>query len=414
VSEVEASLYLSQKRRLENNDFEDLLTLVFVAHKANPESWPLEPELLELAEERVGKNLEISKVEDGHNEVSIFVGSESGKRIQQLSNMVKGMSMHSGQREILFQSSLISAIVFLELTISRLLHCHITEYPDSASIKDKPLSLEEIRSLGTLEEAEKYLIDREVESIMFSGLSGWTSYFKKKIKLPHRDFADLHDDLVEISQRRNLLVHNGGIVNSIYLRNVHSKYTQGVEVGDKIEISREYIDGAITIIELVGAYFILEMWKKAIKICPERVDTVMGEAYLQMLDNNWRPAKYMFRYLLSESGIQAESKLMSQINYWQCMKWNGEYEEIKTEMENADFSAYSGKFQLALAALKSDKDAFFSILDSIVPSEIQVEDVLEWPLFREMRGYPEFDHFAAKHGVMSDAEVATSVCNGEP
>ena len=41
------------------------------------------------------------------------------------------------------------------------------------------------------------------------------------------------------------------------------------------------------------------------------------------------------------------------------MKWNGDYEEIKPVVEEADFSAYSARFQVALAALRSDKDDFF-------------------------------------------------------
>lgn len=45
------------------------------------------------------------------------------------------------------------------------------------------------------------------------------------------------DDLVEYHARRNLYVHNGGVVNSRYLEAVRDIQTA---VGDRLEITSEY------------------------------------------------------------------------------------------------------------------------------------------------------------------------------
>ena len=267
VSEVEMSLRLNVMKELRQSDPEGILALAVLLRKFSPNTEQFDSKIITKVEKQIGDDLEIT-INDDDKKKKFAVRVRSKDLMQQFHHFLSKMSVHAGKLDILLQSSLISGIVFLEIAVSRLLHCHLTQYPDSAKIKEELLSLEEIRNLGTLEEAEKYLIDREVESIMRGGLKDWIKYFRNCIKVSLSGIDDIQEELVEVFQRRNLFVHNGGVVNAIYMRNVNDNYFQGLEMDDKITISREYIDSALATIELAGAHFLLEMWKKAEECVP--------------------------------------------------------------------------------------------------------------------------------------------------
>ena len=165
VSEVEMSLRLNVMKELRQSDPEGILALAVLLRKFSPNTEQFDSKIITKVEKQIGDDLEIT-INDDDKKKKFAVRVRSKDLMQQFHHFLSKMSVHAGKLDILLQSSLICGIVFLEIAVSRLLHCHLTQYPDSAKIKEKLLSLEEIRNLGTLEEAEKYLIDREVESIM--------------------------------------------------------------------------------------------------------------------------------------------------------------------------------------------------------------------------------------------------------
>ncbi|WP_180361889.1 hypothetical protein MKX33_02945 [Paenibacillus sp. FSL R5-0490] len=391
VSGVESSLLQKEEEVIKKNSM-GLLPMIFAFSQLNPDKYKLSDkqikECINIFEDQVNV---VKKDEDDLTKgVSVTIKGKAGVG---LNNAMKEINLQKGQINMLYQNSLINLIVFFELLISRVLHTHITKFPEIMSIKDKTLSLEDIRKLGSFEDAEKYLIDQEVEGIMYGSLDKWYKYLTDKVKITISYFQKNKELISEIFQRRNIVVHNDGIVNSIYFKNVNVDLRKDISLGDKINVDREYINKSISIIENVGILILLEMWRKAEKKSQERVDEIMGEGYTLMLDEDWSLAANLYDFCSNEISISAEDKLMSKVNYWLCMKRSGQYEILKKEIEEADFSPYNKKFQLSLLALKNEKEEFFDLLKISMPNDLSVDNLKEWPIFTEIRESEEYNKF---------------------
>ena len=53
---------------------------------------------------------------------------------------------------------------------------------------------------------------------MYESLLDWKKYFQKNLKLNLKAWEDEFEVIQEIIARRNLYVHNNGIVNNIYIK----------------------------------------------------------------------------------------------------------------------------------------------------------------------------------------------------
>src|SRR5690606_32768666 len=115
---------------------------------------------------------------------------------------------------------LISLVSTVEWFFSQILHYYYDKFPDSSGIKNKTLTLDDLKNFGSINDAEKFLIENKIEEILRGSIKDWFKILKDDLKLGLGYKDQYEDELVEIYQRRNLLVHNGGVVNAIYLSKV--------------------------------------------------------------------------------------------------------------------------------------------------------------------------------------------------
>lgn len=286
------------------------------------------------------------------------------------------------QIEMLYQNSLMNLITYFETVISGLIKEHLTRQGD---FKNKSLTFEQISQLGNLDEAKEFLLEKEVHDLMYKGFDVWILYIKKNLKLSMGYLDPVKDQLIEIFQRRNLFTHNNGVANNIYISRIAPQYAKNTTVGSKIVISKTYLEESINLIENMGNLILLENWKKK-EPKNEKRAFYIGE----LLDEHfkcerWELVKSYSRFLMGDKGLPQSSQLVGQVNYWQSFKWLNQFNEVKEDVMNADFSANRGDFQLCLLALQDKEKEFFSLLNKSYPSYISLEKLKNWPIFKEMR-----------------------------
>ena len=84
------------------------------------------------------------------------------------------------QGSLLRRGALVTLFSFLESLISEMIHKFYQLFPAALPAEDRMLSLADLKSIGSVEDAEKYLIAREVESILRESLESQIEYFKKR------------------------------------------------------------------------------------------------------------------------------------------------------------------------------------------------------------------------------------------
>lgn len=297
---------------------------------------------------------------------------------------MKDFSISSNQKQVLYESSLINGVIYLELLFNRLMKKFIGKFPER--LNSRKLTLDEIVSLGNLEEAKRYIIDSEVEGLLRKSFNEQLNYFKCDIGMDFSSIEKYIGEVNEIFQRRNLLVHNDGIVNSVYEKNVKIDFRKSTLKGSRLHTDNEYIAKALDTIEIIGLLIALETWKKELrKDSTERINFIISKGFDYLVEERWLIARELYSFLLRETNLSMNNKLLAEINYWQTYKWNDEFDVIKEEVLGRDFSAYDTTFQLCYAALIDDFDQFEILRPKALAIGFNEEFFETWPVFRGVR-----------------------------
>lgn len=291
------------------------------------------------------------------------------------------------QEEILYSGSLMLLVTYFENLVAGVLKKDFIKHPKRVSLDEKSVSYKLLVEIGDIEEVKNILIDQEITNKMYGSFEDWKCFFQRnmKLKLISWDIECKH--LQEIIARRNLFVHNNGIINSIYLK--LNDDVDASAIGETIGISRQYIDESIDVIEYLGIALVLEAWIKEYADNEEEMKNITNIIYEEYLENEkWEMAKHFYEICLNNPKIKASDKMLCLINSWQCYKWLGEYDKIRDDIEKIDLSAYKPMYVLGILALKDEYKEFFEYYDE--QTDIGEAELNEWPLFRELRNSEEF------------------------
>jgi predicted house-cleaning noncanonical NTP pyrophosphatase (MazG superfamily) len=290
--------------------------------------------------------------------------------------------------QLLYNSSLMSLISFTEWFLSQILHDYFEKFPDVADISEKTITFQDLRDIGTIEDARRYLIESKIESILWGDFEDWLKLFKDKFKLSLSYIEENKPMLIEVFQRRNILVHNGGRVNSIYIAKVAAEFRKDLSIGDMVNIKPQYLERSINLFERSFIILAAELWKK---LAPSddnraRLNTI---AFDHLCAENWEVAESLSYFIMSDKKLPEKDRLIGTMNYWQCIKWQGRFEEIRGHIEETDFSAKDEIFVLAQFALLDKNKEFFNLVPRLLESnKITHDDLSLWPIFREIRKDP--------------------------
>lgn len=366
-----------------------LLPLIIALSRKRGEDIP--ESLKEKALEELDSGINIEIEGDGGVNSSFLIKYE-GERAYDFEVAMKGVKRSFDQRSLLYKSALISLISAAEWFLSRLLHSYLDRCPDGLGIKNKLISLADLQEIGSIEEAREILVESIVADVIRGSFEDWEKYLKSNINLNMGYLDAERDELIEAYQRRNVLIHNNGMVNGIYISKVRPQARLGLKVGDELFVSREYLEAAISRFERSFVLISLELWKKLESDNEERSELIINLVYQHLLADRYDIAKGFSQFICGDKQLPERDRLISQVNYWQAMKWSGEFHEVQGAVQCFDISAKDELFHLAKHALLDEEEEFFVLLPRVLGSGgVTINDVREWPLFRGMRQSSLYD-----------------------
>ena len=397
VNSVEIIL-LSQNEEASTDKNLAILYSMYAAHKISKHEKPFLEYIHDYAINddkliwEAGKTKNINKIssefESFMSELIFFKGDDlvaAPNVAKHIEKQIKQQRLKNASSSLLYESVLISSVIYFENLISSCLKYYINEHPEIISIDNKNISFKELKAYENIDDARKHIIEKEVQLIMYNSFEGWMDYIEKTISLKLDFWKNDKDEITEIFQTRNLFVHNGGVVNDIYLQKVReNEYISG----EKIKLSKDYILSATRRLEESGTILLLYLWRKLKKSEKEfRFEVFHYLAYEYMEEEQWAFAEILYKELLANETINDEANsLMTKINYIQCLKWQNKKEDFEYEINTIDFSLYDKKYKIVGYALKDEVDEFIAMLPDIVTSkDISIDNINEWPIFREFR-----------------------------
>lgn len=312
------------------------------------------------------------------------------KRFERITNKVV---INFKQIPMIFTSSLISMVTYFELLVAKLIQERLMAHPDAMNIKQKSLTISQIEEIGSLEEAKNFLVEQEVSDLMHEGFKSWMEYFNNKMKIDLSNLKNNIEEVNEVFSRRHLFVHNGGVVNNIYLTRVSKEYRDNLSVGDLITVDKDYFSNALQLFKQYGILLGMETWKGNIKDSKERVSFILNYVYELLMEENWDLAAALCQFVMADKNVTSGNRWVAQINYWLSQKRSGKLDSVIEEITKADLSALSSEYQLCRYAILHKVDSFFHLLEYAYPSPIGLQQLEEWPVFSEIRETPEYFEF---------------------
>lgn len=329
-----------------------------------------------------GVNIYTREVDDKETrEVGFSISNSQMER--EVGEVMKMVDLITRQQELLYRNSLTSLMIYFENLISNIIKLRLSKFPNAFNPKEKTIKYRDLMDFESIDEALDHLIENEVIDIMYGGFKSWIYYLNKAgVNTKKIDF--LTEVINEAYSRRNLFVHNDGIINNVYLNKVSKEYSQDVVKGQRLSISEDYLIKAVNNVKIFGVIILLEAWKVFHKNGhDDAYDYIMEKAFNSMKEHDWEFAKFIYEFLHAEADTHA-NKIITQMNIWLCEKELGNFKEIEESVKKCDVSGLQTHFQLAKLSLLEKSDDFFEILDHN-PDSLDTESLGEWPIFKYMR-----------------------------
>lgn len=355
------------------------------------------PELKKLRE-TVEEFVEIIEINEG-KEGSVAYRLRDGEKLEKNgieTDIKKAATLFKRSQDLLIihgHNALVSLITRFEEFVSNVLYTLYGRYPEKY-LNDRQIAFHEIINLG-IEEIKDAVIRKEIDAKMREDYTAWLKLLSQH-RINLEKCQNYVNELREIYSRRNVIVHNSGKVNEIYMKNnKNSKY----EMDTLLTVDLDYLSNAILVIKAIMFSIAIE----AIRVADEddrekEAASLFENAYEELQNEEYELSKTIFMELEECKYADANIQMMSKINCWIARDRLGEFEKIEQEIQNYDMRAMAEVFSFAKLILLREYDMATGLLERLFEKkEIITNEINSWPLLKLYRESPQFSQFRQRH-----------------
>lgn len=196
-----------------------------------------------------GEKVELTPEEKRQELISVELTKQ---QIGLLNKIMKETKRDYGKLLPFFRSQiLIFSVALFEYYIKDVTEFLLLKNVNILKTKEKEISYEKILSFSSVDEIQKYLVEKESFALGYMSYEEIADYFLRKFQIDFHQSDLSKMDLVEIFLLRNILLHNKGIVNRTFLQKIkHRKY----RLGKKIQINEKTMKQTLDLIKKQVTY----------------------------------------------------------------------------------------------------------------------------------------------------------------
>lgn len=291
---------------------------------------------------------------------------------------------------VLPSAVLLSIVATFDAHLSSLAKYVLKSQPLSSLGKGKQVSVSDILKFDDLDDLKNNIIEEEIYSLMFESHGSQAEKIEKFFNIEIKDNFPEWNQFIEIFERRNLVAHGEGFVNSIYIKSlgknsipIDSKFC--LKLGEKVSVSRSYLqeslDNLLHFLFLVSWTTWIKKEKKEFLTAYIRANEICYDLIkLKRYDLSSRLLETFIGW--THKDIPERTKRMMVINRSSAVKLGGDSEQAKVIVDGYDWSASSDDFVICVHALKGDVDKVCEMMKKFEDEEsIAKTSFREWPVF---------------------------------
>ncbi|HBD94905.1 MAG: hypothetical protein A2015_07565 [Spirochaetes bacterium GWF1_31_7] len=294
--------------------------------------------------------------------------------------------------ETMFRQSIITSIVtkFDELVTS-ILKIAYEKNTNWLKNPEKKISYKDLLEIQSLDSLKNDIIEKEIDEIMRDSHFKQISFLDSKLKLGIEEHFKGWLEFLEITERRNIFVHTGGKVSSIYIENCKKwgiKINEDCKEGSYLNASDKYIT------ETFDCFFEL-----SIRLCQAFIRRTFPESFNEsdeilnsigydlLCEERFQLADKIFDYALSIPSSLASG---GEVKYYfllnKCIALKNTGKDFSTILNSIDWSPFHPKFQFAVSILNDQFEKSKELMEQeAVYKEIDELSFIEWPLLKSFR-----------------------------
>lgn len=299
--------------------------------------------------------------------------------------------------DIIPNSLFVSLISQFDAFLGKLIKQIFLTKPEILNSSEKSISFSKLSELKSFDETKEFMIEKEIESVLRESHTEHFLWLENKLKITLRKDLEIWKTFIEITERRNLLVHNEGIVTSQYLLICRQNdiFTESEpKIGDELDVSAEYFSHAFKCLYELSVKLTQVVWRKLLPQDIQKADESLNDICYELLrknHNNLAIILLNFATNVLKKHFNEETKNVFIINLALANKLKGNTEKCREITNQKDWSACSDKFKIARAALLDDFEEVETLMKKIGKTgEIDKLSYKTWPLFNDFRKQDNF------------------------
>lgn len=388
--------YINQKSQkgMKENKMGYLADFYFNVLTHGTEEEKSHPTIVNL-KEALDKHIDILEVTD--RGVRYSITSDNPELFTNIKKSSKEYRKYHEMPIIHGNNTLIMLITKFEEFIADVITYIYEKYPNKY-LNHQTITFFEIESNG-VDTIKNIIVDREVDHIMRDSYMEWFALLADH-KINLCCCSKELETLKELYARRNILVHNSGEVNDIYIKNVPNT---SFELGDKLYAGDQYLRKAFETIKTIIYCIMIEAIKLDKKQKSMYVDNIFLNAFEELVAGNYHTCETVFSCIYNSGYTDEETKQMARINYWIAKIENEGLNSVRNEVQAFDVSALEKKFILAKVVLLEEYSRANGLIEELCnKGELDTYAVEEWPLFKGYRKTQEYQIFKNSHPELFD------------
>lgn len=328
--------------------------------------------------------------ENDRNNISYSMTSDYQSQDPQIARSKKNKL--DSQRNIFCRSILSNVIIIFERYLARIYEFLVVSNPEQY-FEGKTIKTSRLFS-ATVEEIIISEVREEVSNNLFDSIKTLDK-MNEKSSINLDRYICIRKVFEEIYYRRNLFVHNEGVVNKIYLDNIHEEYKKGVKCGDRLVCDDYYLHNSIVVLKEMICVLFYE-FLVSIKSDAKNYDILSQNIAFSALNNEeYSFCEYIYGILVKNKDFSFLDKSMFEVNRMIALKQQGK--PIQKLLEGFDVSAMQEKFAIAKYCLQDDFHSVYTLLSRTYPESFNATAVRDWPIFIDFRNTEQYEKFKLEH-----------------
>jgi hypothetical protein len=295
------------------------------------------------------------------------------------------------------ESFIVTMIGQYDAYLGKIISILLTKKPEILNSSDKKLTIADIITFPSLDDVKESIKEKEIESIIRESHITQIRWLERLLGITLSSEPELLSNFIEITERRNLFTHTGGIISNQYIKICKEngvKLPDDIKVGVIIGADEKYFIKSCDCILELGIKLAQIIWRKTNSDEIEQADLNLIQICYELI----KAKEYKLAINLLIFGTDTikkheteQSELYLILNKAQAYKWDGNEEKCKDILKSIDWTAKSGKFLLVREVLEDRFDEAAKIMRTIKPNaELSNANYIDWPIFKRFRQTKEF------------------------